>query len=110
MRYGDGTSGRDYTFIEDIVDGVISAMERCSGYNIYNLGNSHPVLLKDLIALCFSVTGRKTIIEVLPDQPGDVRQTYADITRARNDLDYGPKTDIESGLRMMLDWLVPRTL
>ena len=108
--FGDGTTGRDYTYIHDIVDGVLRALE-WNGidkyeipFDVLNLGNSHPVKLQELIGALETVFGRKARIERLPDQPGDVPLTWADTTKARRLLGYQPKTQLEDGLRSFLAW------
>jgi UDP-glucuronate 4-epimerase len=103
--YGDGSMQRDYTYIDDIVDGIQAAMKRESGYRIYNLGGSHPVRLDRLIAEIEKAMGVKAIIQRLPEQPGDVRQTYADIRRSQTELNYQPRTDLADGLKSFIAWL-----
>lgn len=103
--FGDGTMMRDYTYVADIVSGVMAALERCDGYHIYNLGNSDPVSLRDLIAAIEAAIGSKAEIQRLPTQPGDVNRTYADISRAKAALGYEPTTDLKTGLRAFVDWL-----
>lgn len=107
-RFGDGSSARDYTFIDDIVAGVVAATDRCSGYDIYNLGNSQTVTLRELIEKLGQTLGVEPRVEELPDQPGDVPLTFADITRARQDLGYEPKTSIDEGLAVFAAWLKER--
>ncbi len=102
--FGDGSSRRDYTFITDIIDGVVAALERCDGYSIYNLGESRTVELNYLIELISSCLGKPALVERLPEQPGDVPVTYADISRARKELDYAPKVSIEEGIARFVDW------
>ena len=102
--YGDGQSSRDYTYISDIVDGMEAAIWRPQGFRIYNLGRSDPVRLEDLIGLIERVLGRRAVIERLPPQPGDVRATFADISRARKELGYEPQVSLEEGLRTFVDW------
>jgi len=102
--FGDGTTRRDYTYVGDIVDGVARAVERCSGYHVYNLGNSDPVELRDLIAAIGRALGREPTVERLPEQPGDVRQTYADVSLARNELGYAPSTPLAEGLSRFVAW------
>ncbi len=104
--YGDGSSRRDYTFVADIVAGVVAACERVSpgSYEIYNLGNTRTVSLAEMIACCEDVVGKRASIERQPEQPGDVPVTYADITRAARDLDYRPTTDLPTGVRAFWDW------
>jgi UDP-glucuronate 4-epimerase len=102
--FGDGTTKRDYTFITDIVEGIYCAIERCSGYRIYNLGESRTVELRTLIDLIAQCLGKEIRIERLPLQPGDVPITYADISRAQRELGYQPKVDIEHGVRLFVNW------
>jgi UDP-glucuronate 4-epimerase len=103
--FGDGQMRRDYTYIADIVAGVLAAVERCSGYHIYNLGNASPISLTDLIAHLEMALGKRAEIEALPAQPGDVERTFADINRARNELGYVPSTDFQTGLGHFVSWL-----
>ena len=103
--FGDGTSLRDYTYIDDIVDGIFKAIEHCSGYNIYNLGESQTTSLTELIAIIEEVCSKKIIIEKLPLQKGDVNLTYADINKARNEIGYNPKTLIKDGVKKYVDWI-----
>lgn len=102
--FGDGSTRRDYTYIDDIVDGVVRAVENCRGEHIYNLGNSDPVTLTEMIAALGEALGIEPRIERLPEQPGDVRQTYADITRASAELGYRPRTPFTEGLRRFVAW------
>ena len=102
--FGDGTTRRDYTFVGDVVDGIIRAVDRCTGYHLYNLGNSNPIVLTDLVDAIGSALGKTPIIQHLPEQPGDVRQTYADISRAANELGYVPKTPLSDGLAQYIAW------
>ncbi|MCA9667180.1 MAG: NAD-dependent epimerase/dehydratase family protein [Myxococcales bacterium] len=104
--FGDGSSGRDYTFIDDIVAGSIAALDRqqAGRFAIYNLGGDHAVLLRDLIAAIGVATGRELDIEQLPLQPGDVPITSADISRARDELGYAPSTTLEQGLARFVAW------
>ena len=100
-KYGDGSTSRDYTYIDDIVSGVVAALDNKKGMQceVYNLGNSSPVSLNQFIELCEKVTEKKALFEQLGGQLGDVPHTYADITKAKRDLDYQPKTTLEEGLR-----------
>jgi UDP-glucuronate 4-epimerase len=102
--FGDGTSGRDYTYVDDIVAGIRAAMDETEGYAIYNLGNSSPVLLSELIAKIEDATGRTALRAPYPPQPGDVERTWADISLATQRLGYRPTTDIDTGLREMVSW------
>lgn len=99
--FGDGTSRRDYTYIDDIVDGITSAIDRLKGYEVINLGNNDTIALIDLIHLIASTLGKEAFIEQLPLQPGDVNITYADITKAARLLNFKPKHSIEQGLSKM---------
>ena len=102
--FGDGSTRRDYTFVADIVEGIVRALERCRGHHLYNLGNSDPIALRAMIEAIGKALGKTPIIERLPEQPGDVRQTFADITRARDELGYAPATPFREGLRQFVAW------
>ena len=102
--FGDGSSSRDYTYIDDIVDGVVASLRRVEGYEIYNLGESKTVRLLDLVHLIGDALGETPCIEHLPNQPGDVSRTFADISRARAGLDYDPQIDIAEGVRRFVAW------
>lgn len=103
-QYGDGTSSRDYTYIDDIVQGVLAAIDRCRGYNIYNLGNNRTVTLADLIEKLSQAMGVTPTIVKKPMQPGDVPRTFASIERAAADLGYAPQFDFDEGLRRFVAW------
>ncbi len=103
--FGDGSMERDHTYIDDVIDGILRAIERCEAYHIYNLGQSRPVTLTDLIASLEAALGKRAVINRLPPQPGDVEQTYADISLARQDLGYQPATRLEDGLERFVAWL-----
>jgi UDP-glucuronate 4-epimerase len=102
--YGNGMSSRDYTYIDDITDTLTGNIDNMKGYEIFNLGNSRPVKLEELIGLIESVTGKKAIINRMDFQPGDVQSTFADITKAKKMLRYNPVTSIESGLLKFVEW------
>lgn len=102
--FGDGSTRRDYTYIDDIVDGVVRSIDRCEGYEIYNLGESQTTSLQELVDEIGKVCGREVILNRLPMQPGDVEITYADITKAREKLGYAPKTLISEGLQHFFAW------
>jgi UDP-glucuronate 4-epimerase len=102
--FGDGSMKRDFTYIDDIIDGTRAAIEKCKGYNIYNLGESRPITVNDLVEKIEIALGKKAIREHIPMQPGDVDCTYADVSRAVRDLGYNPKTDIRSGLAKFVEW------
>ena len=102
--FGDGTTRRDYTYIDDIVDGVVRSIDRCEGYEIYNLGESETTSLSELVAAIGEVCGREPVLDRQPMQPGDVVVTYADISKARERLGYAPRTLVAEGLRRFLEW------
>jgi UDP-glucuronate 4-epimerase len=102
--FGDGTTKRDYTYVSDIVEGIVRAIDRCRGFHVYNLGDSRPVELRALIELVSKCFGRRVEIEELPLQPGDMKVTCADISRARTELGYEPRVAIEDGVRAFVDW------
>lgn len=91
QQYGDGSTSRDYTFIGDIADGVVRSIDRPLGYQVINLGNGRPFLLRDFIELVEKCVGKKAVIQIMPEQPGDVERTCADICKARALLGYDPK-------------------
>jgi UDP-glucuronate 4-epimerase len=103
--YGDGAMMRDFTYIDDIISGTIAAIDKCTGYEIYNLGESQPISVNDLVAELENALGKKAIKEYLPPQPGDVDRTYADIAKAEKYLDYRPATNIQAGLARFVTWL-----
>jgi UDP-glucuronate 4-epimerase len=104
--FGDGSSARDYTFIDDIIDGVVAAIDRCQGglHRVYNLGGSHTTTLSQLVALLEAQLGKRAQLDRQPDQPGDVPITYADVSRAARELGYAPRVPIEEGLARFCDW------
>ena len=103
--YSDGSMMRDFTYIDDIIAGVVAAMGKCAGYNIYNLGESRPISVNDLIAELENALGKKAIKQYLPPQPGDVERTYADVARAVRELGYNPTTTIQAGLAKFVKWM-----
>jgi len=103
--YGDGTTRRDYTYVDDIIDGVIRALDRARGFDIFNLGESRTVGLSELVTILEDTIGLKADIRFEPDQPGDVPITYADVSRAIRVLGYQPSVPIEEGIRRMVKWL-----
>jgi len=105
QQYGDGSSARDYTYIDDIINGVVAAANyEASDFDIFNLGGSATTTLSELISLIENATGKKARIEYLPDQPGDVPRTFADVTKSRELLGYEPQTPIAEGIRKYVDW------
>ena len=106
--YGDGTTSRDYTYIDDIVSGIISVIDYVENnknvYEIFNLGNSNTVKLKEFISIVENLVGKKAIINKMPMQPGDVERTFADISKAKKLLGYDPKTKFEDGMAEFVQW------
>jgi len=102
--YGDGSSSRDYTYIDDIISGLVSGIDNIKGYEIINLGNSKTVKLIELVRLIEKTAGRKADLKFMDSQPGDVFTTYADIRKARKMLKYSPGTDISEGLDRFIKW------
>ena len=102
--YGDGTTLRDYTYISDIVDGLAAALETPREFEIVNLGNTKTVSLSRALEVVQEAMGQKATIEVMPEQPGDVRLTNADIGKARELYGYAPKVDVEEGMQHFADW------
>jgi UDP-glucuronate 4-epimerase len=102
--YGDGSSRRDYTYIDDLVDGILAVIRYHKGFEIYNLGESQTTSLKELIRLIEEAFGKKANIEMLEPQPGDVSTTYADITKAKRMLKYEPKVKMEEGIKRFVEW------
>ncbi len=102
--FGDGSSRRDYTYVDDIVSGVVAALEKAKGYRVYNLGNHRTIELRELIRLLEEDLGKKAELHHLPPQPGDVPLTCADIRRAQEELGYNPGVPIERGLELFVEW------
>jgi UDP-glucuronate 4-epimerase len=106
--FGDGSTRRDYTYIDDIVDGVVRSLDRARGYAIYNLGESRTISLSELVAAIGRACGVEPVLNKQPMQPGDVLVTYADVSKAKSELGYDPHTTLEEGLARFLAWLRPR--
>jgi len=102
--FGDGSMARDFTYIDDILQGVLAAMSHCRGYKIYNLGESCPWRLDDLIGQIEKALGKKAVVQRLPIPPGDVMGTFAEISRARRELGYNPVTQLPEGLKHFVQW------
>jgi len=102
--YGDGSTRRDYTYVDDVVEGIIRAIPRPDGYQIYNFGNSRTVALRDLISTIENALSKSAVISGQPVQPGDVPITYASIERAVQRLGYEPRIDISEGVRRFVEW------
>ena len=105
--YGDGYSIRDYTYIDDIIDGIILSIENKNNdtCEVYNLGNNEPIILNEFIKTCEKIVGKKAIIKYIENQKGDVPITLADITKAKQNLGYNPKVKLEDGLIKTYKWL-----
>jgi UDP-glucuronate 4-epimerase len=106
--FGDGSTRRDYTYVADIVDGIVRAIDHCKTHHLYNLGNSNPIALSQMIESIAASLGREPKIQRLPEQPGDVRQTFADIQRATTELGYRPKTSFTEGIDRYVAWYLQR--
>lgn len=105
--YGDGSTRRDYTFVSDTVEGIMAALEFTdSSYEVINLGNNQPVTLSELVATIEEVLGKKALLNKLPEQPGDVPVTFADISKAQQLLGYAPRVGLREGLVRFREWLV----
>lgn len=102
--YGDGSSRRDYTYIDDLVDGMMAVLDRHQGFEIYNLGESRTTSLNELIHLIEEALGKRAKIQRLDPQKGDVSITYADIRKAKQRLGYQPKINIEEGIKRFIRW------
>ena len=102
--FGDGSTRRDYTFVSDIVDGLVSVLDHAGGFEIVNLGNSRTVALSRVLEIFQETLGRKARIERYPEQPGDVRLTCADISKAGRLYGYAPKVHVEEGIARFVAW------
>ncbi|HVG15995.1 MAG TPA: GDP-mannose 4,6-dehydratase, partial [Chitinophagaceae bacterium] len=103
--FGDGSTSRDYTFVTDIVRGIVAAVHYdATQFEIINLGNSYTISLKELVEAVEEVVGKKAIINRQPEQPGDVPRTFSDISKAKRLLNFEPKTGLKEGLKKFYDW------
>jgi len=102
--YGDGSSSRDYTYIDDVISGIMNSIEKIKGFEIINLGNSSTVKLLDLVKLIEAAAGRKARMRFIRTQPGEVFMTYANIRKAKKMLEYLPKTNIGEGVDRFIEW------
>nr|CCA26087.1 conserved hypothetical protein [Albugo laibachii Nc14] len=103
-QFGDGTSSRDYTYIDDIVDGILLSLDKATGYELFNLGNGNPILLRQFISIIEQLIGKKADVDVVSNQPGDVHRTCADISKAKRMLGYEPMTSLKVGLQKTWEW------
>merc|ERR1712084_118275 len=104
QQFGDGSSSRDYTYVDDIVDGVVRSIDRPHRYEVFNLGKGDGTSLKEFINLVQKHVGKKALIKVMPDQPGDVPYTCADVSKAHSLLGYKSKVTFEEGIRRTAEW------
>jgi UDP-glucuronate 4-epimerase len=105
QQYGDGSTARDYTYIEDIVNGIVAAANyTANDFEVFNLGGSATTTLSELIKLIEAATGKQAIIEQMDDQPGDVPLTFADVSKAHELLGYSPQTPIAKGISKYVEW------
>ncbi len=102
--YGDGASSRDYTYVDDIIDGILSVMQLRLDFEVFNLGNSLPVNIKELIRVIETKLGKQANIKYLPVQPGDVPVTCADISKSAQLLNFHPKIKLEEGIERFVEW------
>ena len=102
--FGDGSTRRDYTYIDDIIDGVVRCVDQPFPYEIFNLGESHTTSLAELIELIAKHTGKPALIDRRPLQPGDVEITYADVSHARKLLGYAPRFSMDEGIERFVAW------
>jgi UDP-glucuronate 4-epimerase len=102
--FGDGSSERDYTFIEDIIAGIVAALKADYEFEIFNLGGSRPVALERLIEIIEERLSRRARRQALPMQPGDVQRTCAHIEKARQMLGYQPRVTLEDGIALFVRW------
>jgi UDP-glucuronate 4-epimerase len=107
IQYGDGKTMRDYTYIDDIIDGIVSIInEKGEKEKIYNLGNNNPISLNDFISLIEKITNKKAIKNIKEIPLGDVEKTYADLKKSKKDLNYNPKISLEEGLVKTYRWML----
>jgi UDP-glucuronate 4-epimerase len=102
---GDGSRKRDYTYVGDIVDGTVRAMEKPLGFEVVNLGNNNPVSLKELLSVFENTLNKKAVVKSRPSHSASVESTYADISKAKSLFDWEPKTSIEDGVAKLISWL-----
>tara|TARA_Y100000589_G_C27098789_1_gene607120 strand:+ start:96 stop:1040 length:945 start_codon:yes stop_codon:yes gene_type:complete len=102
--FGDGSTSRDYTYVDDIVSGIIKSIQNLEGFKVYNLGGGQTISLKNLIETIEYNVGKTALINKMPEQPGDVKTTYADASRSQRELNFTPKTPIKKGVKKFVDW------
>lgn len=102
--FGDGSTSRDYTYVDDIVSGILCAINNLKGFNVYNLGESRVIKLDELILSIEKALNKKAKLNKQPLQPGDVQKTFADISKAKEEIGYNPQYDFETGIKQFVDW------
>ena len=102
--FGDGSTRRDYTYVDDIVAGVLAALDRAQGYRIYNLGGAATTTLQELVRLLEAALGKRAVLERRPEQPGDVQQTFADVSLAERELGYQSRVGVREGIGRFAAW------
>jgi UDP-glucuronate 4-epimerase len=102
--FGDGSTSRDYTYVDDIVNGISCALNNLDGFRVYNLGESKVINLKELVATIEDSLGKKAILKQFPLQQGDVSRTFADISKARFEIGYNPQYDFKTGIKKFVEW------
>ncbi|WP_266367325.1 SDR family NAD(P)-dependent oxidoreductase [Tellurirhabdus rosea] len=102
--FGDGSTSRDYTFVEDIVKGIMQSLYSVKGYEVLNIGGSDPISLSGLISTLEKAVGKSALLNHLPMQPGDVQRTFADISKARTLIGYEPTVSVQEGVRRFVEW------
>ena len=102
--FGDGSTSRDYTFVEDIVKGIMQSLYGVKGYEVLNIGGSDPISLSGLISTLEKAVGKSALLNHLPMQPGDVQRTFADISKARTLIGYEPTVSVQEGVRRFVEW------
>ena len=103
-QYGDGSSARDYTYVSDIVDGIVRAMDCVTSYHIWNLGGSQTITLRELVERLARGLGVPARVRELPLQPGDVDRTWAEVSKAERELDWRPRVELDRGLESFILW------
>lgn len=106
--FGDGSTSRDYTYVDDIIAGIMASMTADDGFIVYNIGNSEPVKLSELVEIIEAKTGKKAKLDKQDIPAGDVLKTYADISRARQRLDYNPQTQMDEGIEKFVEWYLEK--
>ena len=108
IKYGDGFSSRDYTYIDDIIDGIMCCLKKnkTNNYEVYNLGNNKTITLNNFIEICEKICNKKALIKQIDNQVGDVPYTCADLDLSKKELNYNPKVDLETGLTKLKEWLI----